>query len=296
MTDMSIAEFILFMTQGYISCASIDEIERVGCVTLNDEERQILRALTKDYVHSWQTRPPKKRDAQKSAMLHKRALKRQKKHHEKIAQVYAQGADLLEEEARECLPLTDNLETKILLNYMASGSTLIAGSSLPDLVAQSRELAKLALEGPSPSEMETKNDSTGGGRRPDGLNELIAGFAFLYVRVGGKIAYISDPESEGSQRKIGPFHEAVKVLIDALPSDCPKLTLSAIAHRVYDRKLADGLTNGPAGRRKYKPSAVHKIISEQNEFRKYLIKGSEEWNSQKSHEIFKSWCVYYFDR
>lgn len=258
MTDTNSPNILSAAFLDVISDASIDEFASVGGVTLREWARQVLQDLARLYVYDRRVRSPTKTEARKFAASNKETLKRQKKRHKEIIEKITPLVELLEEEHREG-PLVTSLALKLHRDEEARKIRLKNTMSIPQLVTQLRQLAEIAGSTSTVIALVTRNAETPRGRRPDGLNELITGVACVYVVVGGEITYTTDIETERPQ--IGPFYKAMKVFIDALPSDCPQPTLSAIVERVHKCQLVNGLTKGRAGRKKRKPSAFREVIS-----------------------------------
>lgn len=262
MTDKGLLKFGLLLGQQVISDTLIDEIARVGGVRYNPDAREILHELARHHVLDCLSRPPTKMEAKREAhsfkVLNKEALKRQTKRHQKIANLYAQGADLLKEDLEEG-PLETGLAYKMWLKKRCLETPLKDQMCIPQLEALSRELAEIARDKQLRTESAARKTPVRQGRRPSLLDGLITGFGRLYIGSGGTLATTTDPIK--NRPKVTPaFITALKMLIDALPADSPKPDRSAIAHRIRDRKLLRGLTVRRNDRQELKPSAIPTII------------------------------------
>jgi hypothetical protein len=206
----------------FLSEATIEEMEAVGSLIFGENGAAALCDLVNTWVAKQRSSPlPDK-------PLPKKERKRQTRRHTEIADTADRLADLINDELQ-----APYLKGSLVLRRL---SEVAKKPTLPTLWEHLRFLADLARQKTPPPLVRPR------GRPSDGLNELIRGYAPLFVAAGGTIR-VTSAEVDGSVKAVpGAFHKTLKVMIDSLPDDFPKLPLQAIADRVSDHKLAAGYT------------------------------------------------------
>ena len=144
----------------------------------------------------------------------KSLFKAQKLRQKKLASALEKAATLLEEDLRQGILSTTSLAFKVV------SLKIPRPISLPQTVQHLKHLLGLRASSRTAAEQTVRWCKGSPGRPPDGLNDLIQQFAIVYLLSGGKLTSGTDPDTD--RGRITPVVKAAKVLIDALPEDCPK--------------------------------------------------------------------------
>lgn len=220
-----------------ISDDDLAKIESVLHLTVSDRDRPVwrgaLQQLVQDYILTWTFRPistaerstPEFKRAENEA---KRRDKRQEKLQSEIARTFEKVLSLMFEELKS--QGRNSLLDKFC-DLHRDGEALyrnVFKMCALSINAVQHEMSVRSVRVPKR------------GRPADGLSEFIRCFGKLAGLGGHPHSARSDPDR--NERIFSPFVIATKLLIDALPVDCPKLAESAIADRIKDEKLLAGLT------------------------------------------------------
>lgn len=215
---------------------TIQQVERILGLELTKEGEALWRGavqeLVRDYVLSWVLRPMTRTElASLNAdwQEHKRKNKRIIELQHEIARTLTQALTLLFEELNCKGSPRIGLLAKFADRY-TDGERLYK-----DLLALCA-LGIVAVDYQPPDEKIDRKR----GRRSDGLSEFIKCLAKLAHIAGHPLT--APVNTETGRGAVTPFVEAAKLIIDALPGDCPKLTERAIADRIRDEKLLAGMT------------------------------------------------------
>jgi hypothetical protein len=229
MTALGLLEPLFLSPAELLDDTMIDEIQRVGEVVIDEHGRALLREIVRDYI--WQRRwmPPSQSAMRDLKKIQKSQLKGQKLRQDKIASAFEEAAALLEEELGQGGLSPTSLEAKAIFEHIA------LPLSLRETARHMRTIAQIARVQRQETVETIPGPKIRRGRPSDRLNFLILQFAIVHSLAGAKLSGGSDPMT--GRGRITPVVRAAKLLIDALPEDCPRLSLLAIADRINDQRL-----------------------------------------------------------